>query len=261
VIESFDLVAVGTGSAASSAAHRCRAAGWRVAVVDSLPFGGTCALRGCDPKKVLVGAAELIDSVRRMEARGIDAGQARIDWPALMRFKQSFVEGVPRKREESFTRAGIATFHGRARFVDRTSVRIGDAVLKSRYFVVATGMGGNQTVPDYSGIPSVAFTLPPVAAVGLGEAEARRQGLRFRVHTERTSNWYSSRRVAEDYSGFKVLIEEGTERILGAHLLGPHAEDTINLFALAIRSGIPATTLKQAIFAYPTHASDVAYML
>lgn len=73
--------------------------------------------------------------------------------------------------------------------------------------------------------------------------------------------WYSSWRIAEEYSGCTVLIEEETERILGAHLLGPHAEDTINLFALAIRSGLTARDLKQTIFAYPTHASDVGYML
>jgi len=57
----FDLVAIGTGSGASAAASRCRSAGWQVAIVDSRPFGGTCALRGCDPKKVLVGAVDAID--------------------------------------------------------------------------------------------------------------------------------------------------------------------------------------------------------
>ena len=46
----YDLVIIGTGSAASAVAFRCRAAGWRVAVIDSRPFGGTCALRGCHPK-------------------------------------------------------------------------------------------------------------------------------------------------------------------------------------------------------------------
>src|SRR6266566_662067 len=55
----FDLVVIGTGSAASTVARECRSAGWEVAIVDSRPFGGTCALRGCDPKKVLVGAAEV----------------------------------------------------------------------------------------------------------------------------------------------------------------------------------------------------------
>jgi glutathione reductase (NADPH) len=58
-----------------------------------------------------------------------------------------------------------------------------------------------------------------------------------------------------------VLIEEGTERILGAHLLGPHADETINLFAVAIRLRIPAGDLKQVPFAYPTHSSDIRFML
>lgn len=59
--QKFDLVALGTGSAASSVASRCRTAGWQVAIVDSRPFGGTCELRGCNPKKVLVGAAQVAD--------------------------------------------------------------------------------------------------------------------------------------------------------------------------------------------------------
>ncbi|TAM53930.1 MAG: NAD(P)/FAD-dependent oxidoreductase, partial [Paraburkholderia sp.] len=67
----YDLAIVGTGTAASVTANRCRAAGWRVAVLDYLPFGGTCALRGCDPKKVLVGAAQAIDHVARMHDKGI----------------------------------------------------------------------------------------------------------------------------------------------------------------------------------------------
>ncbi len=86
----FDLVVIGTGTAASTVAHECRSAGWKVAIIDSRPFGGTCALRGCDPKKVLVGAAEVIDLVQRMNGRGVGAGSARIEWAELMRFKRSF---------------------------------------------------------------------------------------------------------------------------------------------------------------------------
>src|ERR1700704_2899857 len=55
----YDLVVIGTGIA-SKAASRCREAGWTVAVIDSRPFGGTCALRGCIPKKILVAAAEAV---------------------------------------------------------------------------------------------------------------------------------------------------------------------------------------------------------
>lgn len=86
----LDFVVIGTGSAGSSVASKRRAAGWRVAIVDSRHFGGTCALRGCDPKKVLVGAADLTDWFRRMEGKGIQAKQARIDWTELMQFKRSF---------------------------------------------------------------------------------------------------------------------------------------------------------------------------
>jgi len=88
----FDVIAIGIGSAASAVASRCRAAGWQVAIVDSRPFGGTCALRGCDPKKVLVGAAEAVDWTRRMKGNGIQAAKIQIDWAELMRFKRSFIE-------------------------------------------------------------------------------------------------------------------------------------------------------------------------
>src|SRR5579859_351577 len=110
----FDLIVIGTGSAASTVANECRSAGWEVAVIDSRPFGGTCALRGCDPKKVLVGAADVLDWARRMEGKGIAAPGAHIDWPALMRFKRTFTEPVPADREKAFFAAGLASFHGRA---------------------------------------------------------------------------------------------------------------------------------------------------
>ncbi len=63
------------------------------------------------------------------------------------------------------------------------------------------------------------------------------------------------------YSGFKVLVEEGTDHILGAHLLGLHAEEVINLFAIAIRTGLRATDLKKVPYAYPSSSSDISYML
>ncbi len=450
MMRKFDLVAMGTGSGASAAASRCRSAGWHVAIVDSRPFGGTCALRGCDPKKVLVGAAEVMDWARRMKGKGIRAEQLLIDWQELMRFKRSFTEPVPKRREEGLAKAGIAAFHGRARFVGPSTVRVGDETLEGRYVVIATGqkpadlkisgeehlttsdqflelnelprrilfigggyiafefahvavragsevtivhrgarplprfdpdlvdqlvartrelgadvqlgtqaegiekssghlvvrasasgqkrtfeadmvvhaagrepeiddlnldaagvewdrrgvkvneflqsvsnpavyaagdaaasgglpltpvagyegmivaanlLKGNHQKPNYLGIPTVVFTIPPLASVGPSEREARQQGLKFRVKKEMTSSWYSSRRVGEAYSGFKVLVEEGTDRILGAHLLGGQAEEVINLFAVAMRSGMRASDLRHILFAYPTHGSNLPYMV
>ena len=62
----YDLLVIGTGTAATGVATRVRAAGKSVAVIDFRPFGGTCALRGCDPKKMMVGGASAFDHAQRM---------------------------------------------------------------------------------------------------------------------------------------------------------------------------------------------------
>jgi glutathione reductase (NADPH) len=127
--------------------------------------------------------------------------------------------------------------------------------------VAANLLHGNHRQPNYAGLASVAFTVPALATVGLTEEAARAQGLRFQTHYQDTSQWFTARRAGETVSGHKVLVEDESQRILGAHLLGPHAEEVINIFAVAVRFGIRADELKQMLFAYPTSASDVVHML
>src|SRR5690242_18124685 len=136
--EAFDLIVIGTGSGGSAVASRCRSAGWRVAIVDELPYGGTCALRGCDPKKVLVGAAELTDWNRRMTGRRV-AGQAEISWPDLLRFRRTFADPGPAARWQVLAKAGIATYCGPARFVGPDTLAVDGEVLEARHFVFAAG--------------------------------------------------------------------------------------------------------------------------
>lgn len=444
-----DLLIIGTGTAAMVAANRVRAAGWSVGVIDEKPFGGTCALRGCDPKKMLVAGAEVIHARRRMAGNGI-SGELHLDWPDLIRFKRTFTDPVPEKHARRYHQKGIDTFHGPAQFTSPNSLAVGGAQLQARHFLIASGAeplelglpgeeflvdneaflalqtlprrialvgggyiasefshvaaragaevtvlqrgprvlpqfepelvawlmeafeaigvrvltntsvtaiekkaggfkvraqaggepmevdadlavhaagrvpalgrlnlaaanvavergrlrlndflqsvsnpavyaagdaaqvgpaltpvsshdakvvaanlidGNNSRRPDYRGVPSVAFTVPPIAAVGLREAEARSAGLRFTVKSERASDWYTARRLAEPVYGYKTLVEEGSGRIIGAHLVGPHADEVINLFALAIRHKLTADDLKGTMFAYPTGASDIGYML
>src|SRR3989449_1244645 len=187
--EPLDLIVIGTGTAGSGPAFRCRRAGWRVAVVDELPYGGTCALRGCDPKKVLVGAAELADWHRRMQGRGV-SGDAHISWPELMQFKRTFTDPVPADREKAFQKAGIATYHGPARFVSPERLSVDGQVLEARHFVVAAG-----AKPRHLGIPgeeylstSTAFLeldqLPPrIAFVGAGYISFEFAHVRSEEHT------------------------------------------------------------------------------
>src|SRR5574341_1323476 len=138
-VQHYDLVIIGTGSAASVAASRCHAAGWKVAVIDARPFGGTCALRGCHPKKMLVSAAEVIDAHARMAGKGVRAHSVAIDWPELMRFKRSEIEPAPAFFEHNFAQAGIDGFHGRARFVGPTTVAVGHDLLAGRHVLIAAG--------------------------------------------------------------------------------------------------------------------------
>jgi glutathione reductase (NADPH) len=420
-------------------------------MVDKRPFGGTCALRGCDPKKVLVGAAAAVDAARLLSGKGVQPGSMAMDWTELIRFKRTFTDPVPEQRTASLARAGIVTFQRAARFVGPSRVAVGDVVLTAtraiavaagarpadlpitgrhhlvtseqfmdlpslprsiafvgggyisfefahvaaragtqvtilhrgprplvefdadlvgrlttrtralgvdvrletevraiepvggRYRVTVEGrdgpagvdadlvvhgagrvpdlddlaldaagvaysgagvqvnqhlqsvsnplvyaagdcaategpaltpvagyegrivaanlLEGNHATPNYEVVPSVVFTLPPLASVGLREDEARANGLSFVEHHEDTSSWYSSRRLGEQFSAFKVLIEQNSNRIVGAHLLGPHADETINLFALAMREGMTADRFKQMLWAYPTHGADTAYMV
>src|ERR671920_1913140 len=121
----FDLIVIGTGTAASTTAHECSSAGWKVAIIDSTSFGGTCALRGCDPKKVLVEAAKVVDSAQRHENKGIvGSQQIHIKWSDLIRFKRTFTEPFPEHRENGYIKDGINAFHGHAKFIGRNNIQV-----------------------------------------------------------------------------------------------------------------------------------------
>lgn len=135
----YDLSVIGSGTAAMVASHRMAAAGWSVAVADYWPFGGTCALRGCDPKKILVGAVQVIDDVRRMTGRGVAAASAHIDWHDLIEFKRNFTVPVPARQQEQYAEKGIASYHGHVRFTGRGSLAVDGTAVNARHVLIATG--------------------------------------------------------------------------------------------------------------------------
>ncbi|MBA2689113.1 MAG: NAD(P)/FAD-dependent oxidoreductase [Gemmatimonadaceae bacterium] len=93
------------------------------------------------------------------------------------------------------------------------------------------------------------------------EAAARERGDNVKVKTVDTSSWYSNRRIRQPAGLAKTVIDADSDKILGAHLLGAHADEVINIFALAVRFGISASEIRQMIYTYPTSGSDVPYML
>jgi glutathione reductase (NADPH) len=447
--ERFDVIVLGTGNAGMGAAGVLKAAGKSVAVVESRDPGGTCPLRGCVPKKVLVAAAQVLHQIERAAEHHIIVGPPALDWAGLIARERGFVEGVPEMFAESLTGRGIALHRGRARFVGRNAVTVDGQRLEAEKIVVATGsktralaipgaehlidsedilespelpdslifigggvialefshvyaragckvtilealprllprldadsvaevhreserigievltgvkveaiepdgaglavhfehegrkrslgaervangtgrvadvedlgleaggiaheglriqvdehlasisnpdvyvagdalwssaqlspvatyegrlvarniLNGDTEVPDYRPIPSAVYTVPALASVGPSEAEARDQGLAFTVKANDLRDWRSSRTHAESVAYSKVLVENGSDRILGAHMVGHGAEESIHVFALAIKHGLTTSDLAETVTAYPTFISDIKNML
>src|SRR3546814_4804160 len=136
------------------------------------------SLRGCDPKKLLVAAAEALDLPRRLAGKGARHAELAVDWPALMAFKRGFTEPVPESREASFAELGIAGYHGRARLAGRDTVAVGDDVLKARHILLAAGaapmklgIAGEEHLATSDGFLELA-TLPRPPALAGGERQS-----------------------------------------------------------------------------------------
>lgn len=125
--------------------------------------------------------------------------------------------------------------------------------------IAAKNITGENLTMDYDTVPSVCFTQPPLAAVGLTEEQATQQGISFQIRRGEMTGWANQRRLGAQFGQFKLLVgEDGL--ILGAHILDHGAGDMINLISLAIKNKLPAKSLKEMMWAYPTLSSDVKYM-
>lgn len=446
----YDVVVIGTGVAGSDVAWHCGDAGMRVAITDRREYGGTCALRGCVPKKVLAGAAEVVARVHDQQGNGV-RGTVSIDWPALIAFVRTFTGPTPRRKEESLREAGVDTYHESACFVGPNRVMIGDDTLTARQIVIAAGahprplgvpgadlvtssddffyletlpdrivfigggyisfelahvaaragsevtilqrsgrvlkgfdpdivdrlvlasreigidvqvnmplvsverttagllvragkkgeestfeadmvvhgagrvstteglglaagnvatdrrgivvddhlrsvsnpavyvagdanpispqltpvavmdahivvdniLNGNTRIADYSVVPSAVFTAPPLASVGLTEEAAQKKGISYVVTAGDLSARFTIRSIGQKHAGYKLLVEKDSRRILGAHLIGPHVEEVINIFALAIKHNLTVDdlTLDAIPWAYPSSTYEVIHMI
>ena len=96
----------------------------------------------------------------------------------------------------------------------------------------------NKTEAHYPPQPSVVFTLPNVASVGLSEQQAKERGFDYVVKHKSVPSWFNSKRIANQHYAFKVIKDKETEKVLGAHLVGPDAGEMINMFVMAMCGGL-----------------------
>lgn len=145
----YDIIILGTGTAGRTLAGRAGSSALKFAIIDSREYGGTCPLRGCDPKKTLAGISEATDWNNRLIGRGAGTKEPlKVDWPSLIKFKRTFTEGYPRETEEMFMEMGIDMYRGRAYFADENTVVVGEDSLKGKHIFIATG-----SKPRKLGIP------------------------------------------------------------------------------------------------------------
>src|SRR5215813_711202 len=140
----------------------------------------------------------------------------------------------------------------------RRSRRYRATMAKSSRKTFSTETGTGRTTGAFRASHSQFRQLPRLVSARWRRA---RRGSNSECTRRRSPDWYTTQRLHESVYDFKTLVEEDTDRILGAHLVGPHAEEVINLFGLAIRHGLTTEDVKTTIFAYPTGASDIGYML
>ena len=134
-----DLLVLGTGNAGMAAAGVAQRAGKSVTLVESGDVGGTCAIRGCVPKKVLVAAAANLDAIARASDHAISVGEVKLDWPSLIKRERTFVEGVPEMFRASITNRGMALVSGKAVFTGPNAIDVEGETYTADRIVIATG--------------------------------------------------------------------------------------------------------------------------
>jgi dihydrolipoamide dehydrogenase len=118
--------------------------------------------------------------------------------------------------------------------------------------VVAENVTGGRCVVDYRSVPNVIFTRPEVASVGLTEAEARAAGAEVKASQFPFSANPRARILGEPDGLVRLVCEAGSGKVLGVHIMGPHATDLIAEGALAVQMGATADDLAWTTHAHPT---------
>ncbi len=147
-MKKYDVFVIGSGMAGMTVANKCASSGLKVGITDELPYGGTCALRGCDPKKVIIGVTEVRDFAMRLKGKGTDT-IPEVNWQDVMAFKQTFVDAMPPKIERGYKPSGIDTYHTSARFLSKNTLIVGADTIQADKIVIATG--SKPRVLDFEG--------------------------------------------------------------------------------------------------------------
>lgn len=213
----FDLFVLGAGSGGVRAARIAAAHGARVGICEDSRVGGTCVIRGCVPKKLLVYAAHFAEDFADARGFGWDVGPVRFSWPDLIRAKDREIDRLNRVYLSLLADSGVTLYSQRGSFIDPHRLQVGDENISAERILIATG--SRPWVPDIPGNEHVitsdeAFDLPQlpqrVAIVGGGFIACEFAGIFNGLGSE----------VFQLYRGDAVLrgFDHDVRRVVGAEM-------------------------------------------
>ena len=152
----YDLFVIGAGSGGVRAARIASQHGAKVAIAEEYRYGGTCVIRGCVPKKILVYASRFRDDFEDAPGFGWQVDDARFDWSRLIANKDKEIDRLEAAYKANLERAGVETFGERAVFEDAHTVRLATSGrrITADKILVATGGTANLD-PDLEGVEHV----------------------------------------------------------------------------------------------------------
>ncbi|WP_396329214.1 glutathione-disulfide reductase [Burkholderia anthina] len=171
----YDLFVIGAGSGGVRLARMSASYGARVGIAEEEQIGGTCVLRGCIPKKLLVYASHYPHELEDAKGFGWTFGAGTLDWPALIAAKDREINRLSDIYINLLRQSGVDMHAGRATLVDAHTVAVGDRTIRARHIAIATG--SRPSLPRRPGIENVITsrealslaTLPArIAVVGGG---------------------------------------------------------------------------------------------
>jgi glutathione reductase (NADPH) len=169
--DDFDLVVIGAGSGGVAASRRAAAHGAKVAIVESSRVGGTCVIRGCVPKKLMMYAAQYGDALREAAGYGWSLGHPRFEMPRWAESKAAETLRLEHIYRQLLAGSKVELVEGRAVIDGPQRVRVGERVLTAKHILIASGAAPvRDSIPGIEGCPTSddlldLQVLPPKAAI------------------------------------------------------------------------------------------------
>lgn len=149
-MSNYDLVVIGGGSGGVRAARIAAGHGANVAICEEFRYGGTCVIRGCVPKKMMVYAAHYHEDFSDSHHYGWNTSVDSFDWSRLISNKDTEIDRLNGIYETLLANAGVEILHGTASLVDANTVQLGDRQLSADKILIATG--GTPFMPNIAGV-------------------------------------------------------------------------------------------------------------